>query len=286
VTLLPRATVLAGVLRLVLASGALMLAQAQAQAQTQPAASTPPSSPWYSPSTWLDWSGWFGTSETPRTLLTITDPYVEVRTGPGRGFPITQVAARSETIEVLLRYTDWYKVRTDRGYEGWVHRQQLLTTLTATQRPFRDALVEDVLRRRGEVGASIGRFESEPMLKVWGAYRLTEGGLAVEASVGQVQGVFSGSDFWQIGLRMEPWVEQRWSPFFGIGVGRFRNVPNTSLVAAVNTEANMANVHAGLRYRITERFMAHADFGIYTANVSDTRNEEFSAMNLGVAFTF
>ncbi len=258
-------------------------APAQAPAATPPAATSP--SLW-SPSTWLDWSGWFGRSEKPRTLLTITDPYAEVRTGPGRGFPVTQVAGRHETIEVLLRYTDWYKVRTERGYEGWVHREQLMSTLTATQRPFRDVLVEDVLRRRGEVGAAWGKFKSEPMLKVWGAYRLTDAGLSVEATVGQVQGVFSGSDFWQIGLRMEPWAEQRWSPSLGIGIGRFRNIPNTSLVGAINTEANMSNVTLGLRYRVTERFLVRTDFALYTANVADTRNDEFRAINLGVAFSF
>ena len=35
--------------------------------------------------------------------LRIADPYLEIRTGPGRGYPIFHVAARDEWVEVLLR---------------------------------------------------------------------------------------------------------------------------------------------------------------------------------------
>lgn len=219
--------------------------------------------------------------------LQITDPYLEVRTGPGRGYPVTQVAARHEWIEVLLRFTDWYKVRTERGYEGWVHRQQLLTTLTdaGTKTTFRDVLLDDYLRRRFEMGAAYGRFQSEPMLKVWGSYRVTDA-ISVEATVGQVQGVFSGTDFWHLAVNAEPWSEQRLSPFFGVGVGRFKNIPNESLVGAVDTDANLSSATIGLRYHLSERFVARLDYTLYVANVADTRNEEYRATTLGISFFF
>ena len=47
------------------------------------------------------------------------------RTGPGRGYPVFFVAARDEWVEIELRHTDWYKVRTAGGKLGWVHRSQL-----------------------------------------------------------------------------------------------------------------------------------------------------------------
>src|SRR5262245_31233611 len=99
--------------------------------------------------------------------LQITDPYVELRTGPGRGYPIFYVAAREEWIEILLRHTDWFKVRTANGQEGWVNRSQLETTLTeaGTTKAFRDVLLDDYLRRKLELGAAWGIFDSEPMIK-------------------------------------------------------------------------------------------------------------------------
>ena len=68
----------------------------------------------------------------------VADPYLEMRTGPGRGFPVHHVAARHEFVIIELRATDWFKVRTvsDTGNDktGWVHRRQLEGTPSATPR--------------------------------------------------------------------------------------------------------------------------------------------------------
>ena len=61
--------------------------------------------------------------------LTVQDPYIEMRTGPGRGYPIFYVAERGESIVVLRRRTDWYQVQAARGEQGWVYGDQLERTL-------------------------------------------------------------------------------------------------------------------------------------------------------------
>lgn len=219
--------------------------------------------------------------------LQVNDPFVEIRTGPGRGYPIFHVAARDEWIEVLLRYTDWYRVRTDAGREGWVHRLQLTSTLTAAggRATVRDLMLDDYLHRRAEAGASWGMFESEPMLKLSVAYRLAEI-LVVEASVGQVQGVYSGTELWQLGLNAEPFADRRLSPFFGVGFGRFRNIPNASLVDNATTDANLAYAVVGLRYYLTRRFVARLDYTLYAAFVADENTNEYGAFTVGLSFFF
>lgn len=219
--------------------------------------------------------------------LQVNDPFIEIRTGPGRGYPIFHVAARDEWIDVELRYTDWYKVRTDSGREGWVHRLQLESTLTAagSRTTFRDVLIDDYLQRRVETGAAWGLFESEPMLKLWATYRLAEI-LAIEASIGQVQGVYSGSELWQLGLVAEPFADRRLSPFFGIGFGRFTNVPNASLVDNTTTDANLAYAVVGLRYYLTRRFVTRLDYTLYTAFVSDSSTSRYGAVTAGLSFFF
>src|SRR6185369_8367012 len=166
----------------------------------------------------------------------VTDPYIELHTGPGRGYPVFFVAERGEWIEILLRSTDWYKVRTVGDKVGWVNRKQLETTLTEAggKKTFRDVVFDDYLARRVQLGAAYGRFKSEPMLKIWTSYKLSET-LSAEATIAQVQGVFSGTDFWHVNLLSEPWSDKRLSPFFGIGVGRFKNFPNLTLVNAITT---------------------------------------------------
>lgn len=227
------------------------------------------------------------TADDDTELLIVADPYLELRTGPGRGYPIFFVAAREERIRILLRHTDWYKIRTEKGKEGWVNRKQLETTLTEAggRKTFREIALDDYLQRRLELGAAWGRFKSEPMLKVWTAYRFTDT-LSVEGTIGQVQGLFSGTDFWHFNLNVEPWSDKRLSPFFGIGFGKFKNIPNASLVGAVTTDAKMAEGAIGLRYHLTDRFVARVDYTIYTAYIADTRSGEYRAVTAGLSFFF
>jgi hypothetical protein len=228
--------------------------------------------------------------------LQIVEPFIELRTGPGRGYPVFFVAEKGAFVTIELRRTDWYRVRTpgpaaagatEGAKVGWVHRSQLETTLTeaGTTKTFRDILVDDYLARRVEAGAGWGRFKGEPMLKLWAGYKIADP-FFVEVSIGQVQGLYSGTDFWHLGLLVEPFSDRRLQPFFGIGFGRFQNVPNASLVGVVTTDANLADATAGVRYYITDRFVARLDYTLYTAFVSDRRTGEFSAVTAGLSFFF
>ncbi|HJV96989.1 MAG TPA: hypothetical protein VJ608_13165, partial [Albitalea sp.] len=71
-----------------------------------------------------------------------------------------------------------------------------------------------------------------------------------------------------------------------IGVGRFKNIPNLSLVGAFNTDAKLANAMLGVRYHISDRFVIRADYAIYTAFVADTRSAEYRALTAGLSFFF
>ncbi len=61
--------------------------------------------------------------------VVVSDPYIDLHTGPGRGYPIFYVAAQGDRITILKEQTDWYKVRTPRGKEGWVNVSQMASTL-------------------------------------------------------------------------------------------------------------------------------------------------------------
>ena len=222
--------------------------------------------------------------------LQVADPFIELRTGPGRGYPVFHVVERRGWIRIELRRTDWYRVRSENnqgGAVGWVHRSQLESTLTeaGAGKSFRDLLVDDYLGRRVEFGAAWGRLRAEPMLKLWTGVRLGDT-LGAELTFAQVQGAFSGSDLWHVALISEPWSHQRLSPFISVGFGRFRNVPNASLVQAQTVNANLGHAGVGLRWYLSERFVARLDWALYTTFVSDQRSLEFRAVTAGISFFF
>ena len=73
---------------------------------------------------------------------------------------------------------------------------------------------------------------------------------------------------------------------FSIGLGKFRNFPNQSLVAASVTDAKLGNAGIGARYHVSERLVLRVDYTIYTAFVADTRSTEYRAVTAGLSFFF
>ena len=50
--------------------------------------------------------------------LRVADPYLEMHTGPGRGFPVFHVAERGAWVRIELRHTEWFKVRASVAANG------------------------------------------------------------------------------------------------------------------------------------------------------------------------
>ena len=110
----------------------------------------------------------------------------------------------------------------------------------------------------------------------------------------QAEAFFEAHDWVTIpALAKEDWrmemmspERQRVSPFFGIGVGRFQNIPNTSLVSASSTNSNLANATLGVKLHLTDRFVARLDYSLYTAFLSDARSNQYRALTTGLSFFF
>src|SRR6516165_7690360 len=92
--------------------------------------------------------------------LFVTQPYLELHTGPGRGYPVFHVVPRDASVDVLFRRTDWFKVRTERGVEGWASQAEMQKLVLADGTRF----VFDVGDRNGftnhnfELGVFAGEF--------------------------------------------------------------------------------------------------------------------------------
>lgn len=219
--------------------------------------------------------------------VTIVDPFLELRTGPGRGYPITYIAERGEAVEILMRRTDWFKVRSARGKEGWASREQMERTLAQAGVPttFRDVLLQDYLRRRLEFGFSFGRFESDAALTARVGYRWHENVL-LEFALSQVPGNFSSTSLMYGSVVSQPYPDLRWSPFFALGMGRFNNKPKATLVSAIETDADLANAGLGLRYYLTRRFVARFEFRQHVALINSDRTDTFKEWSLGISSFF
>src|SRR5580658_3992087 len=107
-------------------------------------------------------------------VLVVADPYLEMRSGPGRGFPVIYVIERDESVTVLYSRTDWFKVRAPHGDEGWVRRADLARTLLESGEPAPIPPYPEFASHRWELGAGYGIFNHENLVTAWGDFGLTD----------------------------------------------------------------------------------------------------------------
>jgi Bacterial SH3 domain len=219
--------------------------------------------------------------------VVISDPYIELHTGPGRGYPVFFIAERGEQIELLKQRTEWFKVRAERGEEGWVNREQLATTLNPDGEPFvlPGLSLDDYAARRWEVGALYGDFGGANAISAYGAFSVSSN-LSLEFWVQEVLGRFSDSTLANINIVHTFFPSWRASPYFTLGAGAIHTVPKATLVGTVDRTDNFAHAGVGVRTYLTRRFVFRAEYKTYVVFTSRDDNEEIREWKAGFSFFF
>ena len=217
----------------------------------------------------------------------VQDPYLELRTGPGRGFPVTQVVDRGAAVSLLRRRTDWIKVRGADGTEGWAHRTQLERTLTpegeapALAGPAPEARTE----HRWETTLATGDFDGASVVSGSVGY-LPAPNLLLRADVSQLLGSYS--DGWLVTAGLAHVFAPQWrvSPFIGVGGGVVHVSPKATLVQAEDRTDETAYGAVGLRGYLTNRFLLQAEYRGYVVFTSRNENEEIEEWTVGFTYFF
>ncbi len=219
--------------------------------------------------------------------VVIAEPFIEMRTGPAENYPIFFVVDRGERIDVLQRRTTWFKVRAERGQEGWVNAEQLQQTLQLSGAPVEvpSFTLADYADRNWEVGALYGDFGGANVISVFGAFSFTEN-LSAEVSYSDILGRFSNSQMASVNLVHLLFPEWRVSPYFTLGAGIIRIDPKGTIVAGDDRVDNTAHVGIGVRTYLTRRFVFRAEYKTYVVFTSRDDNEEPSEWKAGFSFFF
>ncbi len=223
----------------------------------------------------------------PPLRVEVADPYIELHTGAGRGFPIFHVEERGARIEILKRKTDWFKVRTRKGREGWVAREQLQRTLTASGEPteIRDATLKEFAFYRFEFGAMGGVFDNNDIMTVYGGFAFTPN-LSLELSASERFSDFSSAEMANLGLLIHPFPGWRVSPFFTVGTGIIRTRLKPILGQGEQRDDQLGHVGAGLRVYLTRRFIFRAQYKNYVIFRDTNDNKEINEWQAGLSVFF
>jgi opacity protein-like surface antigen len=219
--------------------------------------------------------------------VVVNDPYIELHTGPGRGYPIFHVTERGERIEVLKRRTDWFKVRTPEGKEGWVKRKQMELTLLPTGEgvEFDDPVMKDVLAHRFEFGVQGGDLDGANLISAYLGYALTTN---FTAELRGSRGLGDYSNTWLASANLTHTFFPKWrvSPFFSLGTGLVHTEPKSTLVQTEDRTDQTVHAAAGVRAYLTRRFIFRAEYRNYMVLTSRDDNEEVDEWTAGFSVFF
>ena len=214
--------------------------------------------------------------------VVVSDPFIEMHTGPGRGYPVFYVAGQGDRVTVLKGRTDWYKIRTERGQEGWVSIHQMKSTLDleGNEIDFGEDDLGDFARRRWEMGVVGGDFGGAAILTAYGGFALTPN-ISTQISASQILGDFSDGYILNANLSMYPFPEWRVSPFFNIGTGIINIEPQTTVVQAEDRKDEIVHVGIGADIYLSKRFIFRLEYKRNTVLTSRDDNEEINEWKAG-----
>ena len=219
--------------------------------------------------------------------MAVADPYLEMHTGPGRGYPKFHVVDRGETVEILMQRTDWFLVRDADGDEGWVDQAQMELTLKPDGSEFdlTQADIEDFTNAKWELGVLAGDFGGANIVSLYGGYSLNPH-VSIEAWGSQILGNFSNGWMGSVNVVHEAWPEWRVSPFFTLGAGVIHTSPKSTIIQGEDRTDQIGHAGAGFRVYVTRSFLFRAEYKSYVVFTSRDDNEEVEEWKVGFAFFF
>ena len=218
--------------------------------------------------------------------VTVLEPYIEMHTGPGRGYPVFHVVAGGDEIKILKQRTSWFLIETNhrRPKQGWAQFKEMSKTAAS----FDDT---------GTIYASFGGFDRNERSWLWTASGGDFGGAAsISASLGyrltqniqlnlqgtQILGDFSDGKMVAASIQHYPFPQWRLSPYFQLGAGVLQTEPSATLVQAEDRVDNTLMVGGGLSVHLSQRFNFFMDYRRHTVLTSRDQNEEIDQWKLGI----
>ncbi|TDJ29567.1 MAG: hypothetical protein E2O59_04015 [Gammaproteobacteria bacterium] len=222
--------------------------------------------------------------------VVVSDPYIEMHTGPGRGYPIFYVAGQGDRIEILKQRTDWFKVRVPRGQhfkEGWVHVNQMRHTLDleGNEIDFGEIVLGDFARRRWEMGLNGGDFGGAASITGYLGYALNEH-ITLQLEATQILGNFSDGLMGSANIVMYPFPQWRVSPYFTIGTGMIETKPHTTIVQAEDRTDEIVHAGIGANVYLSDRFILRMEYKRHTVLTSRDDNQEIDQWKAGFSVFF
>jgi hypothetical protein len=216
--------------------------------------------------------------------VTIAEPYIDIHTQPGRGYPVFYIAERGERLSIIKSKNEWYKVRTQKDIEGWVYINDLGRTLDSSGSTvnLHSPNMQSFTDRTWEAGFMAGDFNGSDVITLYGGYQFTRN-LSVEVALSENFGNFSDGQGVNFSIVHQMFPSWRFSPYFTIGGGLLQTNPKSSLIATEDRDDNFATVGGGLKVYLARRFLLRLQYKNYIVLTNRDDDEEIDEWKIGLS---
>lgn len=220
----------------------------------------------------------------------ILAPFIELRTGPAKGYPVVYTLKRGELFDVVHSKTSWFKV-TSADKQGWINKKQMERTALDGRRVAVKYLdEEDFSENKWELGFSSGEVRSDggnklSLFSLYSGYGFTPN-ITAEVTTTQVLGKFSDSVTMQLNLTHEIAPDWLVSPLFSVGLGTIATDPKVTLGESKTIENDALNWGLGAKYYLANRFFLRVDYNKYLLLTENNDIGKVESWKVGVGAFF
>ena len=224
--------------------------------------------------------------------VNIVATFLNMHTGPGRGYPVFHVVEKGETVELLKQRTSWIKVKTQDKYQpriGWIKAKSLNgSTFTdnrysGTQAGFTNDVTGETARWR--LSGAVGDLGGADSFAFTAGVNLSEN-LVANLRVGQAIGEFSNNVSGYVSVQSHPFPDWLVKPYFGFGAGEIKISPNTRLVQLEDETNSALLLTGGTQVAISQRFLFYIEYNQHRILTERDINQDINEWLTGFTVRF
>ena len=227
----------------------------------------------------------FAEANTKGLELEVIDPFIEIHTGPGAGYPVFFTIEQGETVELLTRRTGWYELKLPNGHTGWAKASQIARTLLPTGEPVDLPSISfgDYLKDRWRAGFKAGQFTGDDLDNIdYFSFSLGYKPLAwlgVEVESGSLYNSDIKGDYYGGNVILEPFSQWRFSPILSLGGGMIDFESQPELTTINFEEESFYRIGLSVNYYLGRNFVVQPGYSLF--NINSQNDERLRQWNIG-----
>ena len=217
--------------------------------------------------------------------LRITEPYLELHTGPASEYRIEHVLMQQDTILLKKQYADWFFLQQDEKVSGWAPLKVLLDNrVDSVDMSFDEFLINYEGDLEFDLSFRSGFIDGDFFLAVEAGHQLSDE-LRVAVNISQVPGKISESNITSIDLEYIVYKFKSIKPFVTLGVGMLSNKPSAQVIGGEELETTVTRYGLGMVFAESKRIKFLA--GLYSyAPEDDAFKNDFQEISIGLKYAY